>query len=57
MALPSNSELIVYKPSDKECSEVARFKVSDTPTFAHPVIAGDRIFVKDQDSVVLWMMK
>jgi outer membrane protein assembly factor BamB len=51
MALPSNSELIVFEPSGEKFSQVAAIKVSDTPIYAHPVIAGNRIFIKDQDTV------
>jgi outer membrane protein assembly factor BamB len=51
LALPSNAELIVFKPSDKEYAELARIKVSDTSTHAHPVLAGNRIFIKDQETV------
>ncbi len=54
MALPSNAELIVFKPSDAEYSEVAKIKVSETAVYAHPVVAGNRIYVKDQDNVTLW---
>ncbi len=53
LALPSSSELIVFKPSGKEFSELARIKVANTPTYAHPLIAGNRIFVKDQDALAL----
>ena len=58
MALPSNSELIVFKPNDKEYTELARIKVSDTPIYAHPVIAGNRIFIKESrngDDVDDWL--
>jgi outer membrane protein assembly factor BamB len=57
MALPSNSELIVFKPSDKEFSELAKIKVSETPIYAHPVIAGNRIFIKDQDTVAMLVIE
>ncbi len=53
LALPSSSELIVYKPSKNQYQELAKIKVADKPTYAHPVIAGNRIFIKDQDSVAL----
>jgi outer membrane protein assembly factor BamB len=53
VALPEKSGLIVFKPSDKQYEEVAIIKVSDAPTYAHPVLAGKRIFVKDKDSVML----
>ena len=57
MALPSSSELIVYKPSDKEYSELTRIKVSETPSYSSPVIAGNRIFIKDQDTVTMWVVE
>jgi outer membrane protein assembly factor BamB len=57
LALPSNSELLVFKPSDKQYEELARIKVADTPTYAHPVVAGNRIFVRDQDAVTLWTLE
>jgi outer membrane protein assembly factor BamB len=57
LALPSNSELTVFKPADKQYEEVARIKVADTPTYAHPVIAGNRVFVKDQETVTLWTIE
>ena len=53
LALPSNSELIVFKPGDKQYDEVARIKVAESATYAHPLVAGNRIFVRDQDTVAL----
>ena len=53
LALPSSSELIAFKPSDREYAELARIKVADTPTYTHPVIAGNRVFVKDQETVAM----
>jgi outer membrane protein assembly factor BamB len=57
MALPSSSELIVFKPSGEGYSELAVIKVSETPSYAHPVIAGNRIFIKDQDTVTMWVVE
>lgn len=57
MALPSSSELIIYKPTKNQYQELAKIKVADTPIYAHPVIAGNRIFIKDQDSVALLMIQ
>lgn len=54
LALPSSAELIVIKPIDKEYTELARIKVSEKATYAHPVITGNRIFIKDEDSLSLW---
>jgi len=57
MALPDNSELIVYKPDGKEFSELAVIKVSETPIYSHPVISGNRIFIKDQDTVAMFVIE
>lgn len=57
MALTNNSELIVIKPSKDEYVELAKFKVSDKATYAHPVISGNRIYIKDEDTLSLWTFK
>ena len=57
IAMTEKNGLIVYKPSEKEYEELARYKVSDTPVYAHPVIAGKRIFIKDKDSLALWTIE
>jgi outer membrane protein assembly factor BamB len=57
VALMPSSPLIFFEPSDKAFKQLAKYKVADTPTFAYPVIAGNRIFVKDRDSVILWTIE
>lgn len=57
MALTSKSHLAVIEPSEKQYTELAEFKVSDKQTYSYPVIAGNRVFVKDQDSVTLWAIE
>jgi outer membrane protein assembly factor BamB len=54
VALTPSEQLIFFQPSDKAYTELARYKVADTPTYAYPVVAGNRIFIKDQNSVILW---
>ena len=53
LALPSGSQIIAFKPDAKGYEELARINVADTPTYAHPVVAGSRIFVKDQETVAM----
>jgi outer membrane protein assembly factor BamB len=57
LALPSNSELVAYKPDGKAFAEVAKYKVAETPVYAHPVLSGKRIFVKDQESLAMWAIE
>jgi outer membrane protein assembly factor BamB len=54
LALTSDSDLVAFKPSNKEYAELAKYKVADTPTWAYPIIAGNRVFVKDRDALTLW---
>jgi outer membrane protein assembly factor BamB len=57
LLLTSGGELHVFRPGDKAYVELARYKVAATPTYAHPVVSGKRIFVKDKDSVTLWTLE
>jgi outer membrane protein assembly factor BamB len=53
LALTPKGELLVFEPSDKEYKQIASYKVG-TDTYAYPIAAGNRVFVKDRDSVILW---
>lgn len=56
-ALPNTAQLLIFKPSDKEYAEVAQYKVAEKATYAFPIIAGKRIFVKDQEMLTLWSLE
>ncbi|MFI5377798.1 MAG: PQQ-binding-like beta-propeller repeat protein [Tepidisphaerales bacterium] len=56
-ATATNGELAACQPDGKQYTELLRFKVSETETWAHPVIAGKRIFVRDRDAVTMWGME
>jgi outer membrane protein assembly factor BamB len=57
IGLTNRQELFVFKPSDKEYTEVAKYKVADSATWAPFIVAGNRVFVKDQDSLTLWTIE
>ena len=57
LALTSDSQLVAFKPGDKEYVETAKYKVADSATWASPIISGNRVFVKDKDSLTLWTME
>jgi outer membrane protein assembly factor BamB len=57
LALTPASDLIVLQPDDKKLNEVSRIKVAASPTYAYPVVSGNRLFVKDQDSLTLWTVE
>jgi outer membrane protein assembly factor BamB len=57
IALTSDSNLVAFKPSNKEYTELAKIKVADTETWAYPIVAGNRIYVKDRDSLIAWAIE
>jgi outer membrane protein assembly factor BamB len=56
-ALTPAAQLIVFEPGAKEFKQLARYKVADGNTFAYPVVSGNRVFVKDRDSLILWAIE
>ena len=57
LGLTPASELIVFQPDGKAYGELARIKVGSSQTHAHPVVSGNRLFVKDQDAVMLYTVQ
>jgi outer membrane protein assembly factor BamB len=57
-ALNPSGQLVVFEPTDKAFKEIAKYKVGGVgSTFAYPVVAGNRIFVKDSKDVTLWTIE
>lgn len=54
IGLPGTANLIVFKPDPSAYSEIAKYKVSETAIYAFPVIAGNRIYIKDAESLILY---
>lgn len=50
------SFLVVFEANEKEYKELARYKVAETPAFAHPVVSGKSIFVKDRTKLTQWTL-
>jgi outer membrane protein assembly factor BamB len=50
----STGNLIVFKPDPKAYAEVVKYKVAETPVYAFPVIAGNAIYVKDAESLMMY---
>jgi len=54
VGLTSTDNLIVLKPDGKEYSEVAKYKVADTPIYGYPVISGNSIYIKDAETLMMY---
>jgi outer membrane protein assembly factor BamB len=55
--LLSNGRLVVYEPNEKEYKELAAYQVTDGQVYAFPIIAGNRIYTRDQTSITLWIIE
>jgi outer membrane protein assembly factor BamB len=54
LALKDNAELVVARPSASGMDAVKTYTVADSATWALPTVAGNRIYVKDTNSLALW---
>lgn len=54
--LTSDASLVVAKKNSKEFEPVAKYSVADSKTYAHPVVLGKRILVRDDTSLSLWSL-
>lgn len=55
--LTNDAELIVSRLTGKGVEPLKRYKVADSETWAHPVIAGNRVLIKDHQSLALWSLE
>jgi outer membrane protein assembly factor BamB len=56
MSLTPGGKLLVFEPTDKDYKELASYTVG-AATYAYPIATGNRIYVKDKDSVILWTVE
>lgn len=57
IGLPSTGSLIVMKPDPKAYTEVAKYKVAETPVYAFPVISGNVIYVKESENLIMYNLE
>lgn len=57
LLLNNDAEMIVARADRSRFAPIARYTVSASATWAQPAISGNRIFVKDVDSLSLWTIE
>jgi outer membrane protein assembly factor BamB len=55
-SLEDDAELVVGRVNASAFQELKRYTVANSATWAQPVISGNRVFVKDVSSLVLWTL-
>jgi outer membrane protein assembly factor BamB len=54
LSLTARGELLVYAPSSEKYTELAVYPVVKTDVYAHPVVAGNKIYIKDKENLTCW---
>jgi outer membrane protein assembly factor BamB len=57
VVLTSDGELVVARRSPEKYEEIKRYQVASSQTWSHPVVLGDRVVIRDADSVAVWSLK
>jgi len=52
--LTNDAELIVARASNTGFEQLRRYTVAKSPTWAHPILSGKRILIKDTETLALW---
>ena len=54
LILTPDANLIVARQNDKAFEPLRKYSVADSPTWAHPVMMGRGILIKDATNLALW---
>jgi outer membrane protein assembly factor BamB len=57
LAQTTDGEIIVGTVSGKGLAPARRYRVADSPTWAHPAATGNRILVKDEKTLAVWAVE
>ncbi len=52
IGLPSTGNLLILKPDPSKYTEVAKYKVADTPVYTFPLMNGNQIYIKDAETLI-----
>jgi len=55
--LTSDANLIVAKKAADKFQQLAKYSVADSATYAHPILFGKRILIKDNATIALWSLE
>jgi outer membrane protein assembly factor BamB len=53
-SLTNDADLIVTSAADKGAKLIKKYHVAESPTWAHPVIVGKSIVIKDETTLAMW---
>ncbi|MCY4662222.1 MAG: PQQ-like beta-propeller repeat protein [Acidobacteria bacterium] len=57
LSLQDDAQLVVLRHGRTEFDPIARYDVADSSTWTQPTLAGNRLYVKDIDTLTLWTVE
>jgi outer membrane protein assembly factor BamB len=57
LMLTTDGNLLAVQKSAQGFKQLAKYAVADSATYAHPVVSGKRILVKDEAALALWSLE
>ncbi len=57
IGFPQTGNLVVFKPDPAAYTQVAKYKVTETPVYSFPVIAGNMVYIKDAENLTLFKLE
>jgi hypothetical protein len=55
--LTNEGELLVVPAGEEGFEPIKTYAVAESPTWAHPVLVGEQILIKDDSSITLWTLE
>jgi outer membrane protein assembly factor BamB len=56
-SLEDDAEMVILEAGTSSFAPIRRYEMASSATWAQPVISGNRIFVKDVDTLALWTLQ
>lgn len=57
VVVTSNSFFIALKPDGQKYNQLAMIMLPETGIYSHPILSGDRIYIKDKENLTLYTVK
>lgn len=57
LSLPAHGRMLFYEPNSEKYVQKMMYKVAETDVYAHPLVVGNKIYIKDQEMLTCWQLK
>jgi outer membrane protein assembly factor BamB len=57
LSLPANGKMLIFEPNPEKYVQKVTYKIAETEVYAHPLVVGDKIYVKEQELLTCWQVK